>query len=83
MALFQELKLSPGVLVLVFNITMLALAASWKAVMATPVLMPLVARAGMDPVHFGVIFVLNIMIGTITPPVGCSCNSFARWEMYR
>jgi tripartite ATP-independent transporter DctM subunit len=39
-------------------------------VMVTPVLMPLLAHAGIDPVHFGVIFVLNIMIGNITPPVG-------------
>jgi TRAP-type C4-dicarboxylate transport system permease large subunit len=38
--------------------------------MVTPVLMPLLAHAGIDPVHFGVIFVLNIMIGNITPPVG-------------
>jgi C4-dicarboxylate transporter DctM subunit len=32
--------------------------------------MPLVAAAAIDPVHFGVIFVINIMIGTVTPPVG-------------
>jgi TRAP-type C4-dicarboxylate transport system permease large subunit len=39
-------------------------------VMAVPVLMPLLQQAGIDPLHFGVIFVLNAMIGTITPPVG-------------
>jgi TRAP-type C4-dicarboxylate transport system permease large subunit len=39
-------------------------------VMAVPVLMPLLRQAGIDPLHFGVLFVLNIMIGTITPPVG-------------
>jgi TRAP-type C4-dicarboxylate transport system permease large subunit len=33
-------------------------------------LLPLLASAGIDPIHFGVIFVLNIMIGNITPPVG-------------
>jgi TRAP-type C4-dicarboxylate transport system permease large subunit len=32
--------------------------------------MPLLAHAQIDPVHFGVVFVLNIMIGTLTPPVG-------------
>jgi tripartite ATP-independent transporter DctM subunit len=35
-----------------------------------PVLVPLVAKVGVDPVHFGVIMVLNLMIGLLTPPVG-------------
>lgn len=39
-------------------------------IIATPVLLPILAHAGIDPVHFGVILTLNIMIGNITPPVG-------------
>jgi C4-dicarboxylate transporter DctM subunit len=39
-------------------------------VMVIPVLLPLLQHAHIDLVHFGVVFVLNIMIGTITPPVG-------------
>ena len=39
-------------------------------IMAVPVLLPLIAHAHIDPVHFGVVFVVNIMIGLITPPVG-------------
>lgn len=35
-----------------------------------PVLMPLVKMLGIDMVHFGVFFILNVMIGLITPPVG-------------
>ena len=35
-----------------------------------PVLLPLVMGVGVDPVHFGVIMVLNLMIGLLTPPVG-------------
>ena len=35
-----------------------------------PVLMPLIKALGVDPVHFGVFFILNVMIGLITPPVG-------------
>ncbi|HWR30902.1 MAG TPA: TRAP transporter large permease [Negativicutes bacterium] len=35
-----------------------------------PVLMPLIHALGVDPVHFGVFFILNVMIGLITPPVG-------------
>ena len=36
----------------------------------TPLFLPLVDAMGIDRVHFGVFFVLNLMIGTITPPVG-------------
>ncbi len=35
-----------------------------------PVLMPLIKALGVDPIHFGVFFILNVMIGLITPPVG-------------
>jgi len=40
----------------------------------TPVLMPLVKEAGIDPVYFGVLFILNNAIGLITPPVGTVLN---------
>jgi tripartite ATP-independent transporter DctM subunit len=40
----------------------------------TPVLMPLVRQAGIDPVYFGVLFVMNNAIGLITPPVGTVLN---------
>ncbi len=36
----------------------------------TPVLLPAVVKLGVDPIHFGVIMVLNLMIGLLTPPVG-------------
>jgi tripartite ATP-independent transporter DctM subunit len=36
----------------------------------TPVLMPVVKAAGIDPVYFGVLFIMNCAIGLITPPVG-------------
>ena len=35
-----------------------------------PILFPLLANLGVDPVHFGVVMVLNLMIGMITPPIG-------------
>ncbi len=35
-----------------------------------PMVQPLIRAAGMDPVHFGVVIVVNAMIGNITPPVG-------------
>ena len=43
----------------------------------TPVLMPLVHAAGIDPVYFGVLFMINNAIGLITPPVGVVLNTVA------
>jgi tripartite ATP-independent transporter DctM subunit len=40
----------------------------------TPVLMPIVIQAGIDPVYFGVLFILNNVIGLLTPPVGTVLN---------
>lgn len=40
----------------------------------TPVLMPIVKQAGIDPVYFGVLFIINNAIGLITPPVGVVLN---------
>jgi tripartite ATP-independent transporter DctM subunit len=42
-----------------------------------PVLMPLVKAAGIDPVYFGVMFMINCSIGLITPPVGVVLNTVA------
>ena len=36
----------------------------------TPILLPIAVSIGMDPVHFGVVLVLNLAIGLVTPPVG-------------
>jgi tripartite ATP-independent transporter DctM subunit len=43
----------------------------------TPVLMPLIKAAGIDPVYFGVLFVMNNAIGLVTPPVGTVLNVVA------
>ncbi|HKW82969.1 MAG TPA: SLC13 family permease, partial [Burkholderiaceae bacterium] len=40
----------------------------------TPVLMPVIKQAGIDPVYFGVLFIMNNAIGLITPPVGIVLN---------
>ena len=40
----------------------------------TPVLMPIIKQAGIDPVYFGVLFIINNAIGLITPPVGVVLN---------
>jgi C4-dicarboxylate transporter DctM subunit len=36
----------------------------------TPILFPIVQQLGINPIHFGVIMCLNLMIGVLTPPVG-------------
>jgi tripartite ATP-independent transporter DctM subunit len=36
----------------------------------TPIFMPVIAKLGIDPVHFGMVMILNLGIGLITPPVG-------------
>jgi tripartite ATP-independent transporter DctM subunit len=43
----------------------------------TPVLMPVVKAAGIDPIYFGVLFIINNSIGLITPPVGTVLNVVA------
>ncbi|MNV64403.1 Sialic acid TRAP transporter permease protein SiaT [compost metagenome] len=43
----------------------------------TPVLMPVVNAAGIDPVYFGVMFIINNSIGLVTPPVGTVLNVVA------
>ena len=43
----------------------------------TPVLMPVVHAAGIDPVYFGVMFIINNSIGLVTPPVGTVLNVVA------
>lgn len=43
----------------------------------TPILMPIIKEAGIDPVYFGVLFIVNNSIGLITPPVGVVLNVVA------
>ena len=39
-------------------------------VILVPVFLPVIEQLGIDPVHFGLVMVLNPMIGTLTPPIG-------------
>lgn len=62
------------VILLMLNVVLLLLGLALEPVplilILTPVLMPLIERIGVDPVHFGLIMVINLMIGLLTPPVG-------------
>jgi C4-dicarboxylate transporter DctM subunit len=74
LALAENAKLAQWELYLVINVGMLILGCFMEGlavmVMAVPILLPILQHAGIDLVHFGVVFSLNIMIGAITPPVG-------------
>jgi C4-dicarboxylate transporter DctM subunit len=74
LALVEGVHLAQWQLFLLLNIAMLILGCFMEGlavmIMVVPVLLPLLEHAGIDLVHFGIVFVLNIMIGTITPPVG-------------
>ncbi|MDR2390347.1 MAG: TRAP transporter large permease [Planctomycetota bacterium] len=65
---------TPLFIMLILNLVMLALGTimdmSAIILVATPILLPVAMTAGMDPVHFGVVVILNLGIGLITPPVG-------------
>ncbi len=73
-ALFQEAQLGQVGTILIINAAMLAIGCFLEGIavmiMTIPVLIPLVIQAGIDPVHFGVMLTINILIGSITPPVG-------------
>jgi C4-dicarboxylate transporter, DctM subunit len=59
---------------LIINVVLLILGCFMEGtaimLMTIPIFMPVVAKLGIDPVHFGVMMTLNIMIGMLTPPVG-------------
>jgi tripartite ATP-independent transporter DctM subunit len=65
---------NPMVVLFLINIFLLALGCVMDAtaiqIIFTPVLFPLVTSLGIDPVHFGVMMVLNVMLGLLTPPFG-------------
>jgi TRAP-type C4-dicarboxylate transport system permease large subunit len=44
----------------------------------TPVLMPVTAAVGIDPVHLGVVMILNLMVGLLTPPIGMCLFAVAK-----
>jgi tripartite ATP-independent transporter DctM subunit len=65
---------NPIVILLIINLLLLVLGAPLDMapliLIMTPILFPVVTALGMDPVHFGIVLILNLGIGLITPPVG-------------
>ncbi len=70
----SALTKSPWLILLLVNIFLLILGIPLETapalVIVTPVLAPIAAAVGIDPVHLGVVVCLNLVLGLITPPVG-------------
>ncbi len=65
---------NPVALMLIITVIVLVIGCFMETIAAitilTPVLLPVAVGLGVDPVHFGIIMILNLMIGLLTPPVG-------------
>ena len=72
--MMQGYDLSPFTFLLLANVILLLLGCFLEGttilLIIIPVLLPTAKALGVDPVHFGVVAVVNIMIGLITPPYG-------------
>ncbi|MGZ5237189.1 MAG: TRAP transporter large permease, partial [Caldimonas sp.] len=71
---FATVSCNRAVILMLINVMLLVLGClmdmSPLILICTPVLLPVVKSLGVDPVHFGMIMLLNLGIGLITPPVG-------------
>lgn len=65
---------SPWAALLILNLILLVAGMFLETIaiilIAVPIFLPVLAKFGIDPVHFGIVMVLNLMIGLMTPPVG-------------
>jgi tripartite ATP-independent transporter DctM subunit len=87
------LSARPWVILLIINVVLLVLGCFMEGIavmlLAIPVFVPLITKVGIDPVHFGVVMTLNLMIGLLTPPVGmalyavASISQVSLWHLAR
>ena len=73
-AAFLTVSQDPLVILLIINLLLIFLGCIMEGlaimILLVPVLLPVTQAVGIDPVHFGVIVVMNLMIGILTPPFG-------------
>ncbi len=71
---FLSISTNKWVILLLINLFLLFVGTFMETtaslIILTPVLLPLAVKVGVDPIHFGVVMVLNLVIGLITPPLG-------------
>ena len=69
-----DISRDPTVILILINVFLLVVGCFLDSTVAIlilgPIFMPVLAQVGIDPVHFGVVMVLNLMIGLMTPPFG-------------
>ncbi|MGC8811327.1 MAG: TRAP transporter large permease [bacterium] len=87
----MALSHNPWVILVILNIILLILGCFMEGIsimlLTIPIFMPLINKLGIDPVHFGVMMTLNLMVGLLTPPVGivlyavASVGNVPMWEL--
>ena len=92
-ALMRGITDDPLLTLLIINIILLLLGTFMDMapliMIGTPIFLPVVKALGMDPVHFGIVMILNLGIGLVTPPVGpvlfvaCAVGRISMWEATR
>ena len=79
------LDLAPWQVLLAINLLLLAIGCvidpTSAILVLTPLLLPIVRHAGVDPIHFGIIMTVNLSIGMFTPPFGL--NLFVLQSLFR
>jgi C4-dicarboxylate transporter DctM subunit len=77
-----QLTNSPTMILLLINILLLFVGMFMETLAAiiilTPILLPVVVAVGVDPTHFGIVMIVNLAIGLVTPPVGVNLFVGAR-----
>ncbi|MDO4595317.1 MAG: TRAP transporter large permease [Tissierellia bacterium] len=75
-SLIYKISTNPYIILIMVNILLLILGTlmdmSPIILIATPIILPIVKSLGMDPIQFGVVLILNLGIGLLTPPVGAT-----------
>jgi tripartite ATP-independent transporter DctM subunit len=89
----MALSAQPWIILLIINVVLLVLGCFMEGIaimlLTIPVFVPLITKVGIDPVHFGVVMTLNLMIGLLTPPVGmalyavASISQVSLWDLAR
>ncbi|MDC7225145.1 MAG: TRAP transporter large permease [Spirochaetales bacterium] len=73
-AFVQTLEVSKWMIILIFNVLLLVVGLFMETVASinilVPVLLPVMIALGMSPIQFGIVMILNLIIGTLTPPFG-------------
>ncbi|MBB5692430.1 TRAP transporter large permease [Muricoccus pecuniae] len=92
-AFMKSITSDPLMMLLLINVALLVLGTFMDMapliMIGTPVFLPVAVAAGMDPVQFGIVLILNLGIGLITPPVGpllfvaCAVGKVSMWEATR